>query len=161
MIHTLFLYFPDRNYKDIQLDLPRVWNTTSCVLKRLESKLYDGTSKVRCVSSFARSCELMHLVSTLHQHLGRQLVKRWLISDRRQAIECQSIHMSPLTLGQLSTDCRLSVNWVSNEISIECWSSIDCTSFMMLIKCPLRCRLSIDQRAIKDINQHLTVNAFS
>ena len=32
---------------------------------------------------------------------------------------------------------------------------------MMLIKCLLRCRLSVDQWAIKDINQHLTIDAFS
>ena len=39
-----------------------------------------------------------------------------------------------------------------------CWSSIDCVSIMMLIKCLLRYPLSDGQEAIKDINQGLTVD---
>ena len=84
--------------------------------------------------------------SILNWNVGWHVVDTWSKNGQestnflRHAIECRSIHMSQLTLGYILTDTWSSVNHVLFKMLIKCWSSVE-------------------QRSIKDIDWHSTVNA--
>jgi len=96
-------------------------------------------------------------LSTLNQHLGWRWVGSPLIMA--DASKCQSIHTSGSTLGQLSTDCWLSVDQMLIKMSIKGPSGVNVIE--MSIECLSRCRLSVDRGSIKGTDWHSTTDAFS
>lgn len=148
-----------------------MWNTTSCILKRLVSKLYDCTSKVRNVTLGDLCSKYIHGESSSISQINpcSTLYQQW---RNWHLISSESV------VGQVMTDPYVSINtqwhackkyltldWLSTEMLIEFLPSIDwdvvSVLIQMLLECWMRWWSSGDWVYIEGIVRHLTADTCS